>query len=205
MRSAPLYSLIEKTKLLFPSLTKLLKKLHSVVNSFPVLHRKLLPLLVLAVAILLLLPSTNTSDNAESQTGARKTIELTITPPTNIATNSSAGNLSSSNAPTDQPKPVQIKNLDPENITGDWRAHVIRKGDSVYRIFRQYNIPSPVLHALIAIESQEQYITKVTPGQIMSFYISKQGELVQLRITGMDQAAVTFMRREDGSYIRQDG
>ena len=80
-------------------------------------------------------------------------------------------------------------------------CHVIRKGDSVYRIFRQYDIPAPVLHDLIALESQEQYITKVTPGQIMSFYISKQGKLVQLRITGMDQTAVTFMRREDGSYI----
>ena len=197
MRSSALYSLIEKTKLLFPSLTIRVKVLRSVYKSLPSIHRKLLPPLLLAVVVLLMLPATNDTANSQAGTSARKSITLTVAPTQNVANKAGL----EQNQTNNTPPPVKIKLLDPENIDGEWRAHVIRKGDSVYRIFRQYDIPSAILHDLIALRAPEQYITRVRPGQIMSFYIATTGELIQLRITDADNEPALFSLREDGSYI----
>ncbi|MDX2321823.1 MAG: LysM-like peptidoglycan-binding domain-containing protein [Moritella sp.] len=199
MASNALYSLIEKTKLLFPSLTKHVKALRHAFKSLPSLHRKLLPILSLIIIVLMIMPSTDESNSNKHVSGERKSIALTIAPTQNVA--NKAGLEQGPNSST--PAAVQIKVLDPENIDGQWNAHVIRKGDSVYRIFRQYDIPSAVLHDLIAIRTPEQYITQVKPGQIMSFYISTAGKLIQLRITDVDNTPVLFSLREDGSYIYQ--
>ena len=195
MGSSALYSLIEKTKLLFPSLTIRVKVLRSVYKSLPSIHRKLLPPVLLAVVVLLMLPATNDTANSQAGTSARKSITLTVAPTQNVANKAGLEHNQTNNTPP----PVKIKLLDPEYIDGEWRAHVIRKGDSVYRIFRQYDIPSAILHDLIAL--RPQYITRVRPGQIMSFYIATTGELIQLRITDVDNEPVLFSLREDGSYI----
>ena len=195
MRSSALYSLIEKTKLLFPSLTIRVKVLRSVYKSLPSIHRKLLPPVLLAVVVLLMLPATNDTANSQAGTSARKSITLTVAPTQNVANKAGLEHNQTNNTSP----PVKIKLLDPEYIDGEWRAHVIRKGDSVYRIFRQYDIPSAILHDLIAL--RPQYITRVRPGQIMSFYIATTGELIQLRITDVDNEPVLFSLREDGSYI----
>ena len=197
MESNALYSLIGKTKLLFPSLTKRVNALSHAFKSLPSLHRKLIPILSLIVMMLLIMPTTDKSSMDKRVTGERKSITLTITPTQNVANKAGVEQGPESNTPP----PVKIKVLDPENIDGEWRAHVIRKGDSVYRIFRQYEIPSAVLHDLIALRTPEQYISQVKPGQIMSFYISTAGELIQLRITDVDSEPVLFSLREDGSYI----
>ena len=197
MGSKVLYSLIEKTKLLFPSLTKRVSVLRHAFNSLPRIHRKLLPLLSVTVLALLLIPSTDISDASKPESNPRKSITLTIAPTQNVANKAGLEQGLTSNTPP----PVQIKILDPEEIDGEWRAHVIRKGDSVYRIFRQYAIPSSVLHDLIALRSAEQSITRVKPGQIMSFYIAKTGKLIQLRISDAEGEPVRFSLREDGSYL----
>ena len=197
MGSTALYSLIEKTKLLFPSLTKRINVLRNVFKSFPRVHRTLLPALSVMVVMLLIMPTPNNDTANNDNSGARKSIALTITPTQNVANKAGIEQANASNTPA----PVQIKLLDPENIDGEWRAHVIRKGDSVYRIFRQYDIPSAVLHDLIAVRTPERYITQVKPGQIMSFYISTEGKLIQLRISDVDSEPVLFTLREDGSYI----
>jgi len=197
MGSKALYSLIEKTKLLFPSLTKRVGMLSHAFKSLPRLHRKLLPILSLIVIVLLLIPSTDMTNVDNTAANERKSITLTIASTQNVANKAGLEQGPTSNTP----QSVQIKVLDPENIDGEWRAHVIRKGDSVYRIFRQYDIPSAVLHTLIAVPTPERYITQVKPGQVMSFYISTAGKLIQLRITDADSAPTLFALREDGSYI----
>ncbi|PKH05057.1 LysM-like peptidoglycan-binding domain-containing protein [Moritella sp. Urea-trap-13] len=197
MESKALYSLIEKTKLLFPSLTKRVNVLRNALKSLPRLHRKLLPILSLIVMMLLIMPTPDESSVGKDVSSERKSIALTIAPTQNVANRAHVGQDQDSNTPA----PVPIKVLDPENIDGEWRAHVIRKGDSVYRIFRQYEIPSAILHDLIAVPTPERYITQVQPGQVMSFYISTAGKLIQLRITDADSATTLFSLREDGSYI----
>ncbi|GIC76180.1 LysM-like peptidoglycan-binding domain-containing protein [Moritella sp. F3] len=197
MGSNVLYSLIEKTKLLFPSLAKRVSVLRNAFKSLPRLHRKLLPILSLIVIVLVLIPSSDITDSGNTTVNERKSITLTIAPTQNVANKAGLEQGPTSNTP----QPIQIKVLDPENIDGEWRAHVIRKGDSVYRIFRQYDIPSAVLHALIAVPTPARYITQVRPGQVMSFYISTAGKLIQLRITDADSAPTLFSLREDGSYI----
>lgn len=197
MRGAPLNSVMTKIKLL---LNRRFNLIQTTVNTFPELHKKLLPILCIFVFILLLIPD-DTGQNtppAANNVSERKQLKLDIkdTPPSQVST---AGN----NKPATEKTPV-INSLNPENIAGSWNAYVIRKGDSVYRIFRQYKIPSPVLHQLIALETREKRLTKVNPGQIMSFYISTENELIQLRITEADEKTVIFNKREDGSYIRTE-
>ncbi|MFT7682102.1 MAG: cell envelope opacity-associated protein A [Moritella dasanensis] len=197
MESNALYSLIEKIKLLFPSLTKRVNMLRNTFKSLPRLHRTLVPILSLIVMVLLIIPTTDDNSVDKHVSSERKSIALTIAPTHNVANKAGQERGEASNTPP----PVQIKVLDPENIDGEWRAHVIRKGDSVYRIFRQYDIPSAVLHALIAVPTPQRYITQVQPGQVMSFYISTVGKLIELRITDTNSAPVLFSLREDGSYI----
>lgn len=197
MRGAPLNSVMTKIKLL---LNRRFSVIQTTVNKFPELHKKLLPILCIFVFVLLLIPdntrqNTNTATNDVSE---RKQLKLEIkdTPPIRVSA-------TENNNPTVEKTPV-ISQLNPDNITGSWNAYVIRKGDSVYRIFRKYKIPSPVLHQLIALETQDKRLTNVSPGQIMSFYISAENELIQLRITEADEETVIFNKRDDGSYIRSE-
>lgn len=197
MRSAPLNSVMAKIKLL---LNRRFSVIQTTVNTFPELHKKLLPILCIFVFVLLLIPD-NTGQNNNSATNdlsERKQLKLKIkdTPPARVFA-------TENNSPMAEKTPV-INPLNPDNITGNWNAYVIRKGDSVYRIFRKYKIPSPVLHQLIALETPEKRLTNVSPGQIMSFYISAENELIQLRITEADEETVIFNKRDDGSYIRSE-
>ncbi len=197
MRGAPLNSVMTKIKLL---LNRRFSVIQTTMNTFPELHKKLLPILCIFVFILLLIPDDtgqNTS-SAANNVSERKQLKLDIkdTPRLQVSA-------ADKNTPATEKTPV-INSLNPENIVGNWNAYVIRKGDSVYRIFRQYKIPSPVLHQLIALETQEKRLTKVSPGQIMSFYISEENELIQLRITEADEKTIIFNKREDGSYIRSE-
>ena len=193
MAKKSLYSLLQKTKLLLTTL--------------PGVHKKLLLIISIIIGMLLLWP-TSAPDSGSSTDNIRTRIELNVTTPQNVANNSTVvdTNSGNNNASTDAAKKaitVAIKTLDPDVIDGSWHEHEIHKGDSVYRIFRQYDIPTTVLHELIALKPAQQDITAVVPGQTLAFYISAQGQLIQLRISSKEHATAIFMLREDGSYNYQ--
>ena len=187
MRSTPLSPLLEKAKLLF---SKLGQVFNSQDSRFPRIHKRLIAILILVVVVLLLMPAT---PPAEQQVSARKTIPLTLTQPQNAA-NDNAVAVTASSVPV-------IAILDPELIGGSWQHYMIKKGDSVYRIFRQYNIPATVLHQLIALDPVRQSITKINAGEKISFFISDTQQLIQLQINS-DKRNHSYQLREDGSYIR---
>ena len=108
--------------------------------------------------------------------------------------NGSEGSICASSVPV-------IAILDPELIGGSWQHYMIKKGDSVYRIFRQYNIPATVLHQLIALDPVRQSITKINAGEKISFFISDTQQLIQLQINS-DKRNHSYQLREDGSYVR---
>lgn len=186
MRSTPLSPLLEKAKLLF---SKLGQVLNSQDSRFPRIHKRLIAILLLLVMVLLLMPATT----PEQQVSARKTIPLTLTQPLNAANDNAV-------AVTATTTPV-IAIMDPEVIAGSWQHYMIKKGDSVYRIFRQYNVPAPILHQLIALDPNQHPITKIHAGDKISFFISDTQQLIQLNISG-NQRNHSYQLREDNSYIR---
>ena len=203
MEKKPLYSLLQKTKLLFPSLTALWRARTAPLATLPSVHKKLLLIVSIIIVMLLLWPTS--ADNSDSASDyIRKRIELNVSTPQNVANNSTSASVDvgNNNSTAAAAKVIieAVKTLDPNAIDGNWHKHEIHKGDSVYRIFRQYDIPAAVLHELIALKPAQQDITAVAPGQTLAFYISTQGQLVQLRISGTEHATAIFMLREDGSY-----
>lgn len=187
MRRIPLSPLLERAKLLF---SKLGQVFNSQDSRFPRVHKRLIAILFLVVAVLFLMP---TASDTEQQVSTRKVISLTFTQPLNAA-NDNAVAVTASAIPL-------IAIIEPESLSGSWQHYIIKKGDSVYRIFRQYNVPATVLHKLIALDPGKQSITKINTGEKISFFISDTQQLIQLRISG-EQRNHIYQLREDDSYIR---
>lgn len=161
-------------------------------NQFPQLHKRLVIILSIFVVILMLLPSGKTDNDTST---VRKSIPLSVTPTVNSANKNAQSTLPNA----ENPIPT-IAVIEPESVDGSWSHHVIKKGDSVYRIFRKFKLPSETLHQLIELESNNRSVTRIKTGGKMSFYIA-DNKLIQLKIIDKDRDA-TYSLRVDGSYIK---
>lgn len=182
MRSSFLSHQLEQAK---QRLSKLGKIFTSQKNRVPRIHKRLILIIFLIVTVLSLIPT-------EQQINPRKVIPLVLTQPQNTA-NENAVAIPNTKTPV-------IAIIEPIDVSGSWQSYTIKKGDSVYRIFRKYHISADILHQLIDLAPVKQAITKINTGDKMAFFISNNKQLIQLRISG-EQQNQTYQLREDGKYI----
>ncbi|ASM48952.1 putative zinc metalloprotease [Pseudoalteromonas espejiana DSM 9414] len=157
-----------------------------VVNTLPKKHKLLILGLVSAIVGLAFLPSekaTASKDNSANALEIGKRYELQV----KVDDNEKLTELNSQEAAEKLPE-------------YDLVDHQVKNGDNLAIIFKRAGFSAQTLHKLINTNAETRKLTKIHPGEILSFATSENGDLAQLRyvISKTDTLFVTL--NDEGNY-----
>ncbi|PSU44997.1 hypothetical protein C9J12_24875 [Photobacterium frigidiphilum] len=203
----------------------LLEKMTPLVNrwrKFPVLHRRVLLVLVPVVLVLLVLPTTEQLNNdiGVQDTSVRRDIALNITSE-EVTTSEEAAQFEE---PVEQRVRAITNNIQPLNtvkpkavvvsppasvktskssstISSEWTKHQVQKGETLSNIFREKSLPLSDLYAVVAIEGDGKALSQIKSGQWLRYKQTPDGKLDALQIES-SAGSTMYFRRSDGSFAR---
>ncbi|EGI71616.1 MULTISPECIES: peptidoglycan DD-metalloendopeptidase family protein [Pseudoalteromonas] len=157
-----------------------------VVHTLPKKHKLLILGLVSAIVGLAFLPSekaTASKDNSANALEIGKRYELQV----KVDNNEKLTELNSEQAAEKLPE-------------YDFVDHKVKNGDNLAIIFKRAGFSAQTLHKLINTNAETRKLTKIHPGEILSFATAEDGSLAQLRyvISKTDTLFVTL--NEEGNY-----
>ena len=157
-----------------------------VVNTLPKKHKLLILGLVSAIVGLAFLPSekaTASKDNSANALEIGKRYELQV----KVEDNEKLTELNSPEAAEKLPE-------------YDLVDHQVKNGDNLAIIFKRAGFSAQTLHKLINTNAETRKLTKIHPGEILSFATAENGDLAQLRyvISKTDTLFVTL--NDEGNY-----
>ncbi|WP_166421868.1 peptidoglycan DD-metalloendopeptidase family protein [Pseudoalteromonas sp. Z1A8] len=157
-----------------------------VVNTLPKKHKLLILGLVSAIVGLAFLPSekaTASKDNSANALEIGKRYELQV----KVGDNEKLTELNSEQAAEKLPE-------------YDFVDHKVKNGDNLAIIFKRAGFSAQTLHKLINTNAETRKLTKIHPGEILSFATAEDGSLAQLRyvISKTDTLFVTL--NDEGNY-----
>ncbi|KPV89967.1 Murein DD-endopeptidase MepM [Pseudoalteromonas sp. P1-30] len=157
-----------------------------VVNTLPKKHKLLILGLVSAIVGLAFLPSekaTASKDNSANALEIGKRYELQV----KVEDNEKLTELNSLEAAEKLPE-------------YDLVDHQVKNGDNLAIIFKRAGFSAQTLHKLINTNAETRKLTKIHPGEILSFATAENGDLAQLRyvISKTDTLFVTL--NDEGNY-----
>lgn len=157
-----------------------------VVNTLPKKHKMLILGLVSAIVALAFLPSekaTASKDNSENTLEIGKRYELQI----KVGENEKLTDLNSEQAAQKLPE-------------YDFVDHLVKNGDNLANIFKRAGFSAQTLYKLVNTNAETRKLTKIHPGETLSFATAKDGSLAQLRyvISKTDTLFVTL--NDEGQY-----
>ncbi|MFP3351683.1 peptidoglycan DD-metalloendopeptidase family protein [Pseudoalteromonas sp. SIMBA_153] len=157
-----------------------------VVNTLPKKHKMLILGLVSAIVALAFLPSekaTASKDNSENTLEIGKRYELQI----KVGENEKLTDLNSEHAAQKLPE-------------YDFVDHLVKNGDNLANIFKRAGFSAQTLYKLVNTNAETRKLTKIHPGETLSFATAKDGSLAQLRyvISKTDTLYVTL--NDEGQY-----
>ncbi|WP_409424721.1 peptidoglycan DD-metalloendopeptidase family protein [Pseudoalteromonas sp. RW-H-Ap-1] len=157
-----------------------------VVRTLPKKHKLLILGLVSAIVGLAFLPSekaTASKDNSANALEIGKRYELQV----KVDGNEKLTELNSEQAAEKLPE-------------YDFVDHKVKNGDNLAIIFKRAGFSAQTLHKLINTNAETRKLTKIHPGETLSFATAKDGSLAQLRyvISKTDTLFVTL--NDEGQY-----
>ncbi|KPW02015.1 peptidoglycan DD-metalloendopeptidase family protein [Pseudoalteromonas sp. P1-8] len=157
-----------------------------VVHKLPKKHKLLILGLVSAIVGLALLPSekaTASKDNSAKALEIGKRYELQV----KVDDNEKLTELNSQQAAAKLPEYELID-------------HEVRNGDNLALIFKRAGFSAQTLHKLVNTNAETRKLTKIHPGETLSFATAEDGSLAQLRyvISKTDTLYVTL--NDEGNY-----
>ncbi|SIO26745.1 LysM-like peptidoglycan-binding domain-containing protein [Salinivibrio sp. ES.052] len=171
-------------------ITLCLKRTKQIWLGLPRLHRRLLMVLGPVVLVLTLLPSP--SPTAPSPQVRQP---VAINADSNLPT-------SSDEAP---PSATTSTSSEAESTAGKspWISHQIESGDTLAKVFRDYDLALTDLYSIANIEGEGKPISRIQPGQWIRFKRKSNGALDILQIETEKGQSVLYFRLSDGSFARQ--
>ena len=157
-----------------------------VVHTLPKKHKLLILGLVSAIVGLAFLPSekaTASKDNSANALEIGKRYELQV----KVDNNEKLTELNSEQAAEKLPE-------------YDFVDHKVKNGDNLAIIFKRAGFSAQTLHKLINTNAETRKLTKIHPGEVLSFATAEDGSLAQLRyvISKTDTLFVTL--NDEGNY-----
>lgn len=161
----------------------------SVVHKLPKKHKLLIVGLLVAIFALMLFPTeraTASKDNEAKPLEVGKRYELQVKL-------DSEEEITELNAVSTEKEQEIIPKFEFED-------HEVRNGDSLALIFKRAGISAKTLHKLVNTNEETKKLTKIHPGEVLSFAKDEQGELQQLKyvLSKTDTLLVTL--NEGGEF-----
>ncbi|MBQ4811891.1 peptidase M23 [Pseudoalteromonas luteoviolacea] len=85
----------------------------------------------------------------------------------------------------------------------DYVDHKVRSGDSLAVLFKRAGYSAQTLHSLVNTNAETRKLTKIHPGEVLSFASDAQGNLAQLKYVLSKTDTLYVTRKEDNSYETQ--
>jgi murein DD-endopeptidase MepM/ murein hydrolase activator NlpD len=77
---------------------------------------------------------------------------------------------------------------------GEWNSVTVRSGQTLDAIFRQQGYSIPLLHRILALNTDTKGLTRIRPGDVFDFRTDDAGELAEMRYP-LDEARYLIVRQ----------
>jgi len=84
----------------------------------------------------------------------------------------------------------------------NWDSIKVKRGQTLDAIFKRQGLPIPLLHKIIALNSETRGLTKIRPGEIFDFQTDSDGKFLQMRYA-VDEARYLFVRQEETGLLAE--
>lgn len=100
--------------------------------------------------------------------------------------------------PTTDLAPLPFQGND---IEQRWRAYRIGRGKTLLKTFRDNNLPTADVYALLQVEGRDKPLSNLQSGQVVRIRQNASGVITGLTIEGNDDQPL-FTRQPDGRFMR---
>ncbi|QYK81535.1 opacity-associated protein A [Aeromonas media] len=106
------------------------------------------------------------------------------------------GNGAASSAPA-AAKPVE------EKVDGTWLQHEVQAGETLYSIWRKFELPGAELSRLIAIEGPDRPLTRLQSGKSVFILVDTSRRIQRVEIRSFGQANYRYDRQGEGFALKE--
>jgi murein DD-endopeptidase MepM/ murein hydrolase activator NlpD len=83
---------------------------------------------------------------------------------------------------------------------GAWESVTVRSGQTLDAIFREQGYSIPLLHRILALNSDTKGLTRIRPGDVFDFRADDAGDLAEMRYA-LDEARYLIVRQQQGELF----
>ncbi|MGL4764999.1 MAG: LysM-like peptidoglycan-binding domain-containing protein [Aeromonas sp.] len=106
------------------------------------------------------------------------------------------GNGTTGSAPA-AAKPVE------EKVNGTWLQHDVQAGETLFSIFRKFELPGAELSRLIAIEGPDRPLTRLQSGRSVFILVDDSRRIQRVEIRSYGQAIYRYDRQGEGFVLKE--
>jgi cell envelope opacity-associated protein A len=94
-------------------------------------------------------------------------------------------------------KPVE------EKVNGTWLQHEVQAGETLYSIWRKFELPGAELSRLIAIEGPDRPLTRLQSGRAIFILVDDTRRIQRVEIRSYGQAVYRYDRQGEGFALKE--
>ncbi|HDZ8839729.1 TPA: opacity-associated protein A [Aeromonas veronii] len=94
-------------------------------------------------------------------------------------------------------KPVE------EKVNGTWLQHDVQAGETLYSIWRKFELPGAELSRLIAIEGPDRPLTRLQSGRSIFILVDDTRRIQRVEIRSYGQAVYRYDRQGEGFALKE--
>jgi hypothetical protein len=106
--------------------------------------------------------------------------------------------LTAGNATSAAAKPVVE-----EKVNGTWLQHEVQAGETLYSIWRKFELPGAELSRLIAIEGPDRPLTRLQSGRAIFILVDDTRRIQRVEIRSYGQAVYRYDRQGEGFALKE--
>lgn len=94
-------------------------------------------------------------------------------------------------------KPVE------EKVDGTWLQHDVQAGETLYSIFRKFELPGAELSRLIAIEGPDRPLTRLQSGKSVFILVDTSRRIQRVEVRSLGQVSYRYDRQGEGFALKE--
>lgn len=94
-------------------------------------------------------------------------------------------------------KPVEKK------VDGTWLQHDVQAGETLYSIFRKFELPGAELSRLIAIEGPDRPLTRLQSGKSVFILVDTSRRIQRVEVRSLGQVSYRYDRQGEGFALKE--
>lgn len=102
-----------------------------------------------------------------------------------------------------QPETAAVAAPEPEPVNGKWLSHKVAAGETLFSLFRQFELPGVELSRLIAIEGPDRPLTRMQTGKSVNILVGDDRRIQRVEIRDDFQVLYRYDRQGEGFALKE--